>query len=82
MTVVEMTASVEKIIRKEVRARLLLDFLRNKFIEDQVAVTQNADRHEAGCVRVVRGHLSQIEVVEKQEGNQQKRFAPAHRRLC
>ena len=72
MAVVEMTARVVEVIGKEISACLLLDRLRDEFIKNQIAVAQDTDRHEAGRVRVVGGHLSQIEVVDQQQAKEEK----------
>ena len=79
MTVVEMAARVMEVVGRKIVARELLDALRNKLIENQIAVIQDADGHEAGGVRVVRGYLPQIDVVSQQQRTKEKHLRPPHK---
>ena len=80
MTIVEMTTDIHEVIGKQISACALLYFLRNKLIKDQIAVSQHADGHEARRISVVRRDLSEIDVVNQQKSNEEKRLCP-HPRL-
>ena len=74
MTIVKVTADVDEIIRKKIVARLLLERLWDEFIQNHIAIAQDADRNESRRVGVVRRDLSEIDVVNQQKANEEKRL--------